>query len=836
MGDPHKDAYVAQEILLPGTRVHANAGSAVSLDDSGEVGLIGAAGNNRVIVVSKSLCPDRERPGSWVCWIVTAQLNPGMLRNDAKFGDALGISADGFVAIVAAPAESGRAVFAGAAFIYSDHMGSMGGDPGMWVQKAELSIEAKANDFFGYSAAIRPDGTCAVVGAPGVDLAGVPQRRTDCGAAYVFAVDVEGRWGLVMELSAEDGTNGDAFGSAVAFSSDSIFVSATKHSAERGAVYVYTQAVSGTWVPAQKLEYSSDILGSPASFGNALSVRDNVLFVGASRMDDGTMATNTGSVYVFNREKNIWSDHYNKWVQVQIIRASDRTAFDFFGTSVALSADLTAALIGSPMDDHTVGDSPLTASTVPNAGAVYMFELQCEDISTLCAWVQTAKMLPSDFDKDDQFGGGVAIGNKGDIVLVSATRADDPSFDCAYASGCPDPTDFGVVYAYVNKCQDLVVPHSDFDVSRPCKVTVGLHCSFKCDEGFTASSAEAEALAAHVAPYRIGIPSAYASIECRVQSGAMQAAWVHTADTYCLPVGCPSHSSPVAKPDGTADMVDRSSPGNECICDMGYVGAITWVAASAQWTGECQPLSCEPRLIENSNRASSPCRGETHWQCRFECDSGYRVAGPGGPVGQAECQPDGVFAKVGCELMPCPLHSEPNAQHSVCTCQDGWDAAIQWDRANAVWPAECEGDWVVSERSRTWVLNVLGLLVLIAAIFFGFKYRRKFWPASKRGCCAELRQKVVPASYAVTPRSTKLGAAAPPTEAAPSTAAVPQTAAARPAGFRRVAESPPRIAKSKTSATVSRAPGRLPPLHPSDQEWRRPPRREHAAATKSRGA
>lgn len=77
--------------------------------------------------------------------------------------------------------------------------------------------------------------------------------------------------------------------------------------------------------------------------------------------------------------------------------ASDGVAGDFFGTSVAISGDV--AVVGAPQLSNETG-----------AAYVYRFDG--------AAWVQEAKLLPSDGQDGAQFGYSVAI--SGDTVVVGA--------------------------------------------------------------------------------------------------------------------------------------------------------------------------------------------------------------------------------------------------------------------------------------------------------------------------------------------------------------------------------------------------------------------------------
>lgn len=83
--------------------------------------------------------------------------------------------------------------------------------------------------------------------------------------------------------------------------------------------------------------------------------------------------------------------------------ANDATAGDYFGTSVALNADGTIALIGAYMAGGT--------------GAVYVFTRQGS------TWTQQQKLFASDKTANAYFGISVALNDSGDTALIGASGA-----------------------------------------------------------------------------------------------------------------------------------------------------------------------------------------------------------------------------------------------------------------------------------------------------------------------------------------------------------------------------------------------------------------------------
>ena len=201
---------------------------------------------------------------------------------------------------------------------------------GTWSAPQEVQASDRASgDAFGYSIAI--DGTRAVIGAPGVDRAGLP----NAGAAYVFEFQ-SSRWVQRAKLQAGDAGEGDVLGIDVAITADSVFAGAIGAgegpSAGQGAVYVFGNAPA--WQQTQKLVAPDGEGGD--GFGIAVDADGNRAVIGAFTDDIGDTA-NQGSAHVFERAGNAW-------VSTQKLVASDGGAGDVLGWSVAVSGD--AVLLG----------------------------------------------------------------------------------------------------------------------------------------------------------------------------------------------------------------------------------------------------------------------------------------------------------------------------------------------------------------------------------------------------------------------------------------------------------------------------------------------------------
>jgi hypothetical protein len=117
------------------------------------------------------------------------------------------------------------------------------------------------------------------------------------------------------------------------------------------------------------------------------------MVVGANADDDS--GDESGSAYVFVRSAGVWS-------QDAKLTASDGTAGDDFGYSVAISG--TTVVIGAPLSGNATGSA-------------YVF------VRTESGWVQQAKLTALDGDDEDQFGTSVAV--TGPLVAIGAKFDDD---------------------------------------------------------------------------------------------------------------------------------------------------------------------------------------------------------------------------------------------------------------------------------------------------------------------------------------------------------------------------------------------------------------------------
>jgi trimeric autotransporter adhesin len=135
------------------------------------------------------------------------------------------------------------------------------------------------------------------------------------------------------------------------------------------------------------------------------------------------------------------------------IKASNAEKSDFFGWSIALSADGTTLAVGAPAEDSKAigvnGEQANNDST--NSGAVYVF------IKENGVWKQQAYLKASNTEqpnlnpyrirRNDRFGYKVALSDDGNTLAVSALLEDSPSFGINCNQNNYETTNYGSIDA-----------------------------------------------------------------------------------------------------------------------------------------------------------------------------------------------------------------------------------------------------------------------------------------------------------------------------------------------------------------------------------------------------
>ncbi len=296
------------------------------------------------------------------------------------------------------------------------------------TQEATLtSSNAQPGDMLGYSVALNPVGTVAVVGAP--NATGANSQNPNTGVAYVF-VQGSGGWQNATEnaqLIASDGATGDQFGSSVAINNNTIVVGAPlacipaqscapppTGNAWQGAAYVFVQPSQGVWQSATenaKLIASDGNTSDQLGYSVAVTVSGGIGTVIAGAP---FAAVNNnyaqGAAYVYVEPSGGWTE--GPLTQTSKFTTSTGTVWDNFGKSVAINTNaatsVATAVVGSPYNQLQ-----------PNQlkGAAFVF------VEPSGGWTASmtpsATLLASDGHTADEFG-FVAISGDSTTIVVGA--------------------------------------------------------------------------------------------------------------------------------------------------------------------------------------------------------------------------------------------------------------------------------------------------------------------------------------------------------------------------------------------------------------------------------
>jgi hypothetical protein len=259
----------------------------------------------------------------------------------------------------------------------------------------------------------------------------VPQSAKLTGAGEIG----QGRFGVSVALSADGNTTligGNTDNNTATFGI--------------GAAWVFTRTGS-SWAPQGAKLTASDGVGLPAfGYDVALSADGNTALIGGPG-DHG----NIGAVWTFTRSGGTWSQQSPK------LTATGEVGAGRFGTTVALSADGTTAVVGAPNDG---GGRCASTSAPPRAGVqqgpalvgsdgmgfVFLGENlalsadgstilasgENENSATGAAWVfarsdgtwsqHGEKLTVATSGSFPRFGAGLALSADGNLALIGASR------------------------------------------------------------------------------------------------------------------------------------------------------------------------------------------------------------------------------------------------------------------------------------------------------------------------------------------------------------------------------------------------------------------------------
>ena len=278
-----------------------------------------------------------------------------------------------------------------------------------WSQQAYLKASnTDANDTFGVAVAIAGD-TVAVgalfedSNARGVNGDDSNNSATDSGAAYIFT-RTGNSWSQQAYIKAANADEQDFFAGALDISQNTLLVSAVHEDSNArgvngdesnnsaggrssGAAYVFTRT-GNDWTQQAYLKASNT--GREDWFGHSVAILDDELMIGARLEDsnatgiggdEGNSETfgEAGAVYFFTRTGS-------DWAQSAYLKASNTGRQDFFGISVAISAEVLA--VGASYE--TSNSTGINGNgyedredSIIRSGAVYTFSPEGIDLGLI---------------------------------------------------------------------------------------------------------------------------------------------------------------------------------------------------------------------------------------------------------------------------------------------------------------------------------------------------------------------------------------------------------------------------------------------------------------------
>ncbi len=251
--------------------------------------------------------------------------------------------------------------------------------------------DGEYNDRYGTDIAL--SGEDAFVGAPSDDDAAL-----NGGAVYVLHRDTPGSYTQIQKLTAPVSFSDDRFGESVASSGDWLVVGSPYRDNPRrdsGEVNIYRReshirkdVIGGPWI------YHSTVIPSVAGtyfrFGFDVSIFGRYMAVSAPLAYQPSAlggVYRSGLVFVFE-----YDECSDTWNEVAVLQASDATANDNFGNSIAM--DEFNLVVGSPFDDD------FGAST----GSAYIYNRGTDNV-----WREIRKLTSPIGDRANYFGHSVDI-------------------------------------------------------------------------------------------------------------------------------------------------------------------------------------------------------------------------------------------------------------------------------------------------------------------------------------------------------------------------------------------------------------------------------------------
>ena len=373
----------------------ADDASGFSVAISGDTAVIGMSGGAGGTTAAQGSAFVFVRFGA--TWIQQQKLVAGDGAAGDEFGKSVAIAGDAIV--VGAPGAYFGTSARGSAYVFVRKGAA-------WTRQQKLTGDEMASSF-GYRVAI--SGETVIIGAPG-EFRG---ENFSFGAAYIFARS-GANWTRQQKLVGigAGGECGDTFGGSVAISGDTAVVSESGNCAGASIPPSYPASSAHIFVRSGTTWSRQQLLYGLGLFGGSVAIEGDTVVGG---MFDDSVGTNfgQGSAYVFVRNGMTWTLR-------QKLVADDGAAYDFFGSSVAISGG--TIVVSAPFDDIGSNQNQGSAYTFVRLGKTWMQQqkLTAGDGAANDVFGRSAALSPN---SSFEFGGGVAI--SGETVIVAAPGKDN---------------------------------------------------------------------------------------------------------------------------------------------------------------------------------------------------------------------------------------------------------------------------------------------------------------------------------------------------------------------------------------------------------------------------
>ena len=229
----------------------------------------------------------------------------------------------------------------------------------------------------------------------------------------------------VLVGQGQDSSPGDYIGSVTSADGEVLAVASTVHAyddqgtnymAGAGAVWIWRYfGTTPSWHLEQKLVASDRAPGD--AFGSSISISGNTLAIGALAKSSGA-----GSVYIFTRPSTTSDGTVNCWKQTIILNPTGTNAVnagDKFGFSVSLQETTSSLLVGAPYHGYdATGDNLLS-----NAGAAWAFSntsgTWTQTQKLIADDVMDGQPIANARNANDYFG--YSVGLKDNSSIIGAT-------------------------------------------------------------------------------------------------------------------------------------------------------------------------------------------------------------------------------------------------------------------------------------------------------------------------------------------------------------------------------------------------------------------------------